>query len=83
MRFLKLNKVAGAVSVGVMSGLSLTSISVREFALHSQTVALNIYTNGNADWAMDATIFLKSLYGLMFVAFTLGLALGLLIMKRD
>ncbi len=83
MSLLKLNRIAGAVSVGVMSGLALTALMVSKFALHSQFVILNIYTNGSADWAMDATFFLKSLYVLMFVTFTMGLALGLLATHRD
>jgi hypothetical protein len=45
-------------------------------------VVLNIYSNGSSDWTMDATILLKSLFGLMFVAFTLGLALGLLATRK-
>lgn len=78
MRFLKLNRIAGAVSVGIMSGLAITAVMIGNFALHSQFVALNIYSNGSSDWTMDATIPLRSLFGLMFVAFTIGLALGVL-----
>jgi hypothetical protein len=78
MGFLKLSRIIGAVSVGIMSGLALTAVMISHFALHSQFVVLNIYSNGSSDWTMDATILLKSLFGLMFVAFTLGLALGLL-----
>jgi hypothetical protein len=78
MVFLKLNRIIGAISVGIMSGLALTAVMVSNFALHSQFVILNIYSNGSSDWTMDATTLLKSLFGLMFVAFTLGLALGLL-----
>lgn len=82
MRFLTLNRIVGAVSVGIMSGLALIAVVISNFALHSQFVILNIYTNGSSDWTMDATILLKSLFGLMFVAFTIGLALGLLAMKK-
>jgi hypothetical protein len=83
MRFLKLNRVAGAISAGIMSGLALTAIMIGKFALHSQFVALNIYSNGSTDWAMDATAFLKSLFVLMFVIFAAGLALGALVTRRD
>ncbi|MGA2791032.1 MAG: hypothetical protein ABSF00_09715 [Candidatus Bathyarchaeia archaeon] len=82
MGFLKLNRIIGAVSVGIMSGLALTAVMISNFALHSQLVVLNIYSNGSSDWTMDATILLKSLFGLMFVAFTLGLALGLLATRK-
>jgi hypothetical protein len=82
MSVFKRNSIIGAVSVGVMSGLALTAVMISNFALHSQFVALNIYSNGSSDWAMDATIFLKSMFGLMFVAFTIGLALGLLVTRK-
>jgi len=82
MRFLKLNRIAGAVSVGVMSGLAITAVMISNFALHSQFEALNILSNGSSDWTMDATILLKSLFGLMFVAFTIGLAHGLLATRK-
>ncbi len=80
---LSLNKIAGAVSLGVMAGLAFMAVVISKFVIHSQTVALNIYTNGRMDWGMDGTILLKSLYVLMFVTFTLGLALGLLVARRD
>jgi hypothetical protein len=82
MSFFKLNRIIGAVSVGVMSGLALTAVMISNFALHSQFVILNVYSNGSSDWAMDATILLKSMFVLMFVAFTIGLALGLLAMRK-
>jgi len=83
MGFLKLNRIIGAVSVGVMSGLALTAVTISNFALHSQFVVLNIYSNGRSDWTMDATILLRLLFGLMFVAFTFGLALGLLTTRKE
>ena len=82
MRFFKLNRIVGAVSVGIMSGLALTAVMISNFALHSQFVILNVYSNGSSDWTMNATILLKSLFGLMFVAFTIGLALGLLATRK-
>ncbi len=80
---MKLSRIAGAVSAGVMSGLALTAVMVNKFVLHSQAVILNIYTNGSADWTMDATMLLKSFLVLMFVTFGAGLALGLLVTRRD
>ncbi len=64
-------------------GLALTAVMANKFVLHSQAVILNFYTNGTADWTMDATMLLKSLYVLMFVTFTLGLALGLLVTRKN
>lgn len=83
LKQLKLSRIAGAVSVGVMSGLALAAVMASKFVLHSQAVILNFYTNGSADWTMDATLLLKSLFTLMFVTFSVGLALGLLVMRRD
>ncbi len=82
MGFLSLNWIVGALSAGIMSGLALTAVVVTRFALHSHVVILNIYPNGNADWVMDATPFLKSLFVLMFVTFAIGLALGILVTRR-
>jgi hypothetical protein len=80
---LTLNRIAGALSVGIMSGLALTAIMMSKFLLHSQFVVLNVYTNGSADWAIDATIFLKSLFALMLVIFIFGLALGVLVTRKN
>jgi hypothetical protein len=78
-----LNKVAGALAVGIMSGLLTTALAVNKFVLHAQSVVLNTYSNGTADWTMDATPFLKSLFVLLFVAFALGLTFGLMITQRN
>ncbi len=83
MSFLTLSRISTAISVGIMSGLALTASTISKFALHSQFVILNEYTNGSTDFAIDATGFMKSLLTLMLLVFAGGLALGLLITKRD
>lgn len=83
MSSLTLSRVSAAISVGIMSGLALIAATISKFALHSQFVIFSEYTNGSADWAIDATGFMKSLLVLMLLVFAGGLALGLLITKRD
>ncbi|MGP8069268.1 MAG: hypothetical protein ACLP5V_05215 [Candidatus Bathyarchaeia archaeon] len=80
---MSLSRISAAVSVGIMSGLALMAATISKFALHSQFVILNEYTNGSADWAIDATGFMKSILTVMLLVFAGGLALGLLLTKRD
>lgn len=75
--------IAGALSVGIMSGLALIALNLGKFALHSHAVILNFYTNGTSDWAMDATTLLKSAFVLMLAIFCVGLALGFLVARKD
>jgi hypothetical protein len=83
LSFLKLNKIVGALAVGIMSGLALTAITLSNFVLHSQFIMLNVYTNGTADWTVDATMLLKSFFALLFVTFCVGLSLGVLATRRN
>lgn len=82
MRLPLLNLIAVAISVGVVSGLALTSIMISGFAFHSQVVALNVYDNGTKDWTVDATSLLRYMFDLMLMLFVAGIFLGLLITRR-
>jgi hypothetical protein len=64
-----------------VSGLGLTSLILKDIAVHSKNVFVNFYTNGTMDFSMDITYLAKSALMLAFGVFVVGLLLGLLMVK--
>jgi hypothetical protein len=78
---LERSNIAKATAVGVVSGLGLSSLVLRNVALHSKSVLVNFYTNGTMDFSVDVTSLAKSAIALAFAVFLVGLVLGLLMVK--
>jgi hypothetical protein len=78
---LERSNVAKATAVGVLSGLGLSSLILRDVAIHSKSVLVNFYTNGTMDFSVDITYLARSALVLTFSVFVVGLILGVVMVK--